>query len=1004
MKSTTPRLKILTEIIQFCKQNKTDPQAYLRLRTDRLPFKLGEGREKVPFLVDREVADIINASVQQLVDLLKKRNEREARTPLHAFMPASVPRRPKDVMERYLCTRDLSARPLAKKIAEDAIYHNPYLDAGIVEGWFLQYKDPGRMLWAIKRLYLKAIEEEIKDDKRPDIAYLTHLSLVAYLRKVKETLKKVNIKRFSYEKLEQAIGQMLYSSLKEIQAEVFNEIRYKDLVIDISRLEHLIRGSTNPLTFIAIRPSLFKNDLNPYHLDEEGFELLQTLTRTIDFDFQNVEESLKDLVHHAKRYKRLREKLIELWSIKRIRTAVFNYLKEYEDYSGGKDLWLYHLVQSNKVIQAILTQEEAGKKFEEDLDKLIAESSHLVDKEKAQKAVGIDNAFKSQKKGRALKRLFFSSREEEQMREVIEGFFLYRLDELWNAGLDESLQYLDDRQAFKKRDELEDEYEGGRIYRLATDTRPILRDLAIKKEGHLFMDLRGFTRRMCVSKEISTADFMRKGFFLPVLEVAKKYYTDEGVRLNNLVGDAFSFSGRIHSLVALSQDLREIFDAYTEQMQEREGLSCKGDEARLVGERYRKERNAILAERKDVEKSIEGIEHELMFKEFLNPVQMIKAQEEDFDAQCTNYRQQLDNLPQQIECEANPEKKKSLMLLHENLLILLGGIDEQKKELAASISSIGQDDLNDIFRLICAEEREELERLRLLLKESFSKEAELNRAYEMEMAVGKDAGVEYGLFISYGDAAETITFDDPFWGRMNVAIAEKLNEAARGTGRNPEIRKKLDLLLRNARRAKGNATLTYPFSVFIDKSYALSLRSDLSTMVERILQRRDEETARHVADATSALFMKDIEKGMKDSGDDGWETLTYVNDIYNLGEAVSGEALQAYLRETGAYKYNFYKTVSHNDLHAEIQQHFFFLSPELKFCVCVERRNGQLHFDLFRYVGELVFRGFEIHQATAVYEIVRKNSPFYLLLEMYHLRAWYEEAKAKNGGIQTALG
>src|SRR4030043_528096 len=271
----------------------------------------------------------------------------------------------------------------------------------------------------------------------------------------------------------------------------------------------------------------------------------------------------------------------------------------------------------------------------------------------------------------------------------------------------------------------------------------------------------------------------------------------------------------------------------------------------------------------------------------------------------------------------------------------------------------------------------------------------------MEIASGEDAGIEYGLFISYGDAAETLAFEDPFWGKMNVAIAEKLNEAARGTGRNPEIRKKLNLLLRNARHARGNPTLTYPFSVFIDKSYALSLRSDLSAMVERILQRRDEETARHVVETASALFMKDIEKGMKDSGDDGWETLTYFNDIYNLGEALSAEALQTYLRETSPHKNNFYKTVLANDLHAEIQQHFFFPSPELKFCVCVERRNDQLHFDLFRHVGELVFRGFEIHQATAVYEIVRKNSPFYLLLERHHLRAWYEEAKAKNEGVQT---
>jgi len=218
----TSRLKLLIEISDFCRQKKIDPQTYLRLRIERLPFKLGEGKGKVPFLIDRELAEIISSSVQQLVDLIKKRNERELRSPLQIYMPLTAPKRPKDVMERYLCTRDLRARPLEKRIAEDAIYHNPYLDAGIVEGWFLQYKEPGRLIWALQRLYLKALEEEMQRQQWADITYLTHLCLVAHLKKVKETLKKVNIKGFSYEKLEQAVGQMLYSILKEIQSDVLN--------------------------------------------------------------------------------------------------------------------------------------------------------------------------------------------------------------------------------------------------------------------------------------------------------------------------------------------------------------------------------------------------------------------------------------------------------------------------------------------------------------------------------------------------------------------------------------------------------------------------------------------------------------------------------------------------------------------------------------------------------------------------------------------------------------
>jgi hypothetical protein len=290
------------------------------------------------------------------------------------------------------------------------------------------------------------------------------------------------------------------------------------------------------------------------------------------------------------------------------------------------------------------------------------------------------------------------------------------------------------------------------------------------------------------------------------------------------------------------------------------------------------------------------------------------------------------------------------------------------------------------------------------LKESYGKEAELNRAYEMEMAVGKDAGVEYGLFISYGDAAETIAFEDPFWGKMNVAIAEKLNEAARGTGRNPDIRKKLDLLLRNARRARGNPSLTYPFFVFIDKSYGLALRSDLSTIVERILQSRDKRAAQEVMESASSLFMSDIERGMRGSGDDGWETLTYFNDIYNLGEAMSGEALQAYLKEISPHTFYFDKTIKVTDLDRDIQQRFFFPSSELKFFVSVERANGQVQFALVRYVGELVFKGFELHQATAVYEIVRKTSPLYLLLERHHLMAWYMEAREKAEGALAAHG
>jgi hypothetical protein len=423
-----------------------------------------------------------------------------------------------------------------------------------------------------------------------------------------------------------------------------------------------------------------------------------------------------------------------------------------------------------------------------------------------------------------------------------------------------------------------------------------------------------------------------------------------------------------------------------------------------MGKRYRRERTTILQERMSINESIMGIERELKLKEFLNPVHLLKVQEEDFNARFAHYQQQIANLPQQIENEEDREKKKALIEMQKSLLIMREGVNEHKKELMESINSIGQEELNNIFRLICSEERRELERLRRVLKESYDTESELNKAYEIETAASQDRRVEYGLFISYGDAAENISFDDPFWGKMNVAIAEKLNEAARGTGRNPDIRKKLDVLLRNTRRARGIPSLTHPFNVFIDKSYGLSLRSDLSGMVDRALLNGDEEMAREVIESASALFMSDMAKGLSGSVDAGWETLTYFNDIYNLGEALSGEALQAYLREISPHQYYFEQELKTNELHPEIQERFFFSSSELKFFICAAKGEGQLQYDLFRYVGELVFKGFETYQATAVYEIVRKTSSFYLLLEKHHLGTWHRQAKERTGEMRAAQG
>jgi len=1001
---TSPRLNFLAEISSFCLQNKITPQEYLHLKIEKLPFKLGSGKGKVPYLFDGEVAETISSSLKKLIGLIKKRHEREATTSLRIYPSLSTSSSlERDVLRRHLCMRDLSIKPLEKRIAEDAIYHNPYLDAGILIGWFLQHKEVGKLIWTVKKLYLKAIEEEIKRGGETDLTFLTHLCLIAYLRTVKETLKSVNLKGFSYEKLEQAVAQVLYSMIREIQTEVFNEVRYKELTFDVTRVEYLIKGSINPLTFVAIKPTLFKNDLNPYHLDLERFEFLQLLAHEMEANFQNIEKSLWNLFDRSKRDKRWRRKLIELRSVNRFREAVFNYLKDYEDAGGSANLWLFNLFQSNKLVQSILSDGEEGKRFEADLKMLIYELSQMYGKEKTQWIIAIKNAFRSNKKRKLREKLFFSSKDEVLLQEIIEDFILYQLDDMWSGWIDESILYIGDRKGLKLKDDLEDKYARGQIYLFSTTARPILQDLTVKKEGHLFMDLRGFTQRLSRSKEITTADFMLTGFFLPVLQVVKQYSIDEGVRLNNLLGDALSFSGRIESLISLSQKVRDIFNTCTKNMQER-GFLGEANELSAIEERYQREKRAIARERRAIEESIREIEMELKQKESLQPINLLKLQEKGFDSKLLHYQKEISTLTKKIANEDNINRKRILMDLKKSLLSLGEGISEQKKELMESISLIGREKLKEVFYLFCSEEREELDNLRKLLKESYDKELELTMAYEKEISSLRDDEVEYGLFISYGDAAETITFEDEFWGRVNVAIAEKINEAARGSARNQVVKRKHYFLLKNARLAKKNPNLVYPFYVFIDKSYSLSLRSDLSTKVDIALHNRNIDVAKEVVETTAALLMQDIEQGISGYGETDWEVLSPLNDIYNLGEAMSEEALQAYLRETSPYKYHFEREVKIDELHPEIQERFFFPSSVLKILISTEKMEDTLRFDIFRHVGELIFKGFETQKATAIYEIIRKDSSFYHLLGKYHLAVWYKEAREKMGVGQVAAG
>src|SRR6267142_792253 len=123
------------------------------------------------------------------------------------------------------------------------------------------------------------------------------------------------------------------------------------------------------------------------------------------------------------------------------------------------------------------------------------------------------------------------------------------------------------------------EYAAGKLYLLGLEERPILTGRSRAPHmGHLFCDMKDFTKRTAFLKEAVVADFLSREFYGPILTAAARqaqgaaHLADKGgIYLNNLLGDAVSFSGDIVALLELAQDIRSALGSYGRRL-DKEGM------------------------------------------------------------------------------------------------------------------------------------------------------------------------------------------------------------------------------------------------------------------------------------------------------------------------------------------------------------------------------------------------------------------------------------------------
>ncbi|MFL5299706.1 MAG: hypothetical protein ACJ79R_05100, partial [Anaeromyxobacteraceae bacterium] len=365
----------------------------------------------------------------------------------------------------------------------------------------------------------------------------------------------------------------------------------------------------------------------------------------------------------------------------------------------------------------------------------------------------------------------------------------------------------------------EAEWEAGRLYRISARPGPILSVAHQRPLAHLFADVKDFTRRTGLLGPAPMAEFLRSEFYAPILEAAKSHFAGMshlqdrgGVAVNNLLGDAISFSGDVEALVALAADIGGLLRAY---------------EARLARE---VSGEAVARLLRDVE---------------------------------ARYEREI----------ADPEER------------------------------------------------------------------------ERALARARGEGLEAGVFISHGAAPVTVLIDDDVFGHNRVAIAEKINESARGTSRAAGARARADAAVAAERLVRGNPRLEHAWSVFVGRPLTIELAPEVERAAVEAARSGDLAAALR---AVAAPVRAALERAAA-------EEPGAAGEIYNSGAAVSEEALEGFLFAVGASRTLRRFELEPARIPDALRARWFYGEDPLELVATfhADGRPGEL----FRRVGEASFKG-----------------------------------------------
>ena len=868
------------------------------------PFRLGESARDwaLPYAFDDRIVALGSTAVDELFDLLADRRQA-------GIEPSQTP--------RYGLRRGI--QPWATRLAASASEIDPHLDPALMEAWC--DRSAGSLGEELTSAFTRAIEAELLEDGAPPFAMLMAVAAPTLAETLKGRVKSRTIRGMSYERLEKALGLALFSLIELSAQRAIREIERRPRPRDTRAATGRVRLCLNPLSYCSIRSRVLQNGLNPWWLSDELNELWgarradELLTRPID---QLVDLALDQLLQdsgararHAKagRVTRLRHELLRLlWDFDR----------------GPEEPW--------GQVRVALAQEDRLEELRRDAKGTLQKLQHAG---VTAKALG------------GLQALLGGGGDLEDLQVALVAQVTYAIDRLVAEHTDRLARGLRDSRSEGDVRQLIALYDQGRLYRLSADPKPILHLAQRRTSGHLFVDLKGFTQRTVRAKEIVVADFLRREFYEPILRAAGSLNVNGGaeVKLLNLVGDAAAFAGEVPALVRLATEIRRLCNTYQRTLAGADLGASAGEDER--SRRDLESRLAVLEEPLLLEASL--LEGEIARKQAMTA----EEREIELTRQLQLRASELAGAHREVRDKLAAADGVARGALEAEMLRL----SESQESLAATARSTLERlapaepkmRANAVLELITTRERlrlEDLARAVRQAREQASREAAERR--RLQRTVQGD-GMEAGVFISFGAAPEEIRIEDPVFGEVRVSVAEKLNEAARGTGRSSKVAEEAAEALRRAMARSGNAQLRDPFAVHV--------------------------------------------------GPTGTESAT---EIFNAGEAISGEALQVFLQRSIGDRFHFERVLRRAELAPEILEQLA-VPDRLKLIVSLNATGSLSDALLFRNVGFVLFRGFEEGEGCDVYELLSSDQRFTKLLTQHHLQRWADEAKATPTQLLTGL-